>query len=62
VHGPTARGVCVFFLSMKGFMKQHYYERARMTGYRLEARGDRVRVVLGGPGGDEVHETFFWGG
>jgi hypothetical protein len=62
VHGPTSHGVTAFFLSKEGFMKQHYYERADLTGHRLELAGDVVRFVLEGPSGDEIHETLFWGG
>jgi hypothetical protein len=67
VHGPTARGVVAMFLSKQGFLKQHYYERDGLVGHRVESRGDRVRVVLehrtaDGGSGEDVHETFFWGG
>jgi hypothetical protein len=57
LFGPTRTGVAAIFLSKTGFLKQHYYE-SEAKSPRLEVEGDRLRFVLG----DDVHETFFWGG
>lgn len=57
LFGPTRAGATALFLGKDGFLKQHYYE-SKAPSPRVEVEGERVRFVLG----DDVHETFFWGG
>jgi hypothetical protein len=62
IHGPTASGVAVLFLSKHGFLKQHYYETGREAAHRLEIAGDVLRLVISDAGREEIHETLYWGG
>lgn len=61
LHGPSDRGVHLFFLDRGGFVKGLYYPADAFPAHKVEAEGDLLRVMVSIKGRPEVHEMLWWG-
>jgi hypothetical protein len=61
MHGPTDRGVHLFWLDASGFNKSAYYAADAFPEHKVEALDDRLRVIVPVLGQARVHETLWWG-
>lgn len=61
MHGPTDRGVYIFWLDIGGFAKSAYYPADAFPEHVLQVEGDKLRVVVPILGATRVHETLWWG-
>jgi hypothetical protein len=61
MHGPTDRGVHLFWLDASGFNKSAYYAADAFPEHKVEALDDRLRVIVPVLGQPRVHETLWWG-
>jgi len=61
LHGPTDRGVHLFWLDATGFTKSAYYPADSFPEHRVERDGDKVRVIVAIQGKVQVHEMLWWG-
>jgi hypothetical protein len=61
VHGPSQRGVHLFWLDLAGFAASAFYPADAAPPHRLEIEGDKVRLHLAVLGRDETHEMLWWG-
>lgn len=61
MHGPTDRGVHVFWLDSQGFTKQVYYAADAFPAHVVQVEGDIVRVIVSIQGKPQVHEMLWWG-
>lgn len=61
MHGPTDRGVHLFWLDASGFAASAYYPADAFPGPVVKHEGDKLQVhvcILGAP---RVHEMLWWG-
>jgi hypothetical protein len=61
VHGPTDRGVHLFWLTLAGFAAGAFYPADAAPPHRVELDGDKLRVHVPVLGRDQVHEMLWWG-
>lgn len=61
LHGPTDRGVHLFWLDGGGFVKSLYYPADAFPAHKVELQGEMVRVLVSIQGKLEVHEMLWWG-
>jgi hypothetical protein len=61
LHGPTDRGVHLFWLDATGFAKAIYYPADRGTPYTVELAGDTLDVSLTVQGRPTDHVMLWWG-
>lgn len=61
MHGPTDRGVHLFWLDGGGFVKQAYYPAEAFPAHVVQVDGDKLRVVVSIQGKPEAHEMLWWG-
>jgi hypothetical protein len=61
LHGPTDRGVHLFWLGAEGFLKSAYYAADAFPAHVIQTEGDRLRVVVSIEGHPRVHEMLWWG-
>jgi hypothetical protein len=61
LHGPTDRGVHLFWMDAGGFVKQAYYAADSFPAHVVQVEGDKLRVVASIQGKPEVHEMLWWG-
>jgi hypothetical protein len=61
MHGPTDRGVHLFWLDVNGFVKSAYYPADSFPAHIVETEGDLVRVMVSIQGRPHVHEMLWWG-
>jgi hypothetical protein len=61
LHGPTDRGVHLFWLDQGGFVKAVYYPADAFPAHKVEVRGEIVQVIVSVQGKLEVHEMLWWG-
>ena len=61
IHGPTDRGVHLFWMDAGGFVKQAYYPADSFPAHVVQVEGDKLRVVVSIQNKPEVHEMLWWG-
>jgi hypothetical protein len=61
IHGPTDRGVHLFWLDLQGFVKSAYYPADSFPAHIVETEGEIVRVIVPIQGKPQVHEMLWWG-
>lgn len=61
IHGPTDRGVHLFWLGAEGFFKQLYYPADAFPAHVVQIEGDLVRVIVSIQGKPQAHEMLWWG-
>jgi hypothetical protein len=61
IHGPTDRGVHLFWMDAGGFVKQAYYPADAFPAHVVQVEDDKLRVVVSIQNKPEVHETLWWG-
>jgi len=61
IHGPTDRGVHLFWMDAGGFVKQAYYAADSFPAHVVQVEGDKLRVVVSIQNKPEVHEMLWWG-
>lgn len=61
VHGPTDRGVHLYWLDVAGFAKAAFYPADAVPAHRIEVDGEKLRVVVPMLGSEQVHEMLWWG-
>ena len=61
MHGPTDRGVYVFWLDAAGFNKSAYYPADAFPEHVVQAEDEKLRVIVPILGAMRVHETLWWG-
>lgn len=61
VHGPTDRGVHLFWLGSEGFVKAAYYPADAFPAHVVQVDGDKLRVIVPIQGKPVAHEMLFWG-
>lgn len=61
MHGPTDRGVHLFWMDAGGFVKQAYYPADGFPAHVVQVDGDKLRVVVSIQNKPEVHEMLWWG-
>jgi hypothetical protein len=61
VHGPSAKGVHLFWLDRAGFVKAAFYATDPAPEHRVELAGDKLRVTVSVDGRAVVHEMLWWG-
>lgn len=61
MHGPTDRGVHVFWMDIGGYSKSAFYPADAFPEHKLEAQGDKVRIIVPILGEPRVHEMLWWG-
>ena len=60
-HGPTDRGVHLFWFDAQGFVKQAYYQADSFPAHVVQVEGEVVRVIVSIQGKPVVHEMLWWG-
>lgn len=60
-HGPTAKGVHLFWLDRSGFVKSAYYPADQRPEHTVEIAGDKLRVTVPIEKHSAVHEMLWWG-
>jgi hypothetical protein len=61
IHGPTDRGVHLFWMDAGGFVKQAYYPADSFPAHVVQTEGDKLRVHVSIQGSPRVHEMLWWG-
>lgn len=61
MHGPTDRGVHLFWFDAAGFVKQAYYPADSFPAHVVQIDGDIVRVIVSIQGKPQAHEMLWWG-
>jgi hypothetical protein len=61
IHGPTDRGVHLFWMDAEGFVKQAYYPAESFPAHVVQTEGEKLRVVVSIQGAPRVHEMLWWG-
>lgn len=59
--GPTDRGAHVFFFDKSGFVKSAFYEADAFPAPVVEAKDDKLLVLVRVNGEERAHETMWWG-
>src|SRR6185503_10295856 len=61
LHGPTDRGVHLFWLDQGGFVKSLFYPADAFPEHKVEVIGETIRVIVSIQGRPEAHEMLWWG-
>jgi hypothetical protein len=61
MHGPTDRGVHLYWLDHKGFRKALYLPADSFPEHRVQAEEDRVRILASVQQQVVAHEVLWWG-
>ncbi len=61
VHGPTDRGVHLFWLDASGFASSAFFPADAAPEHRVEDQGDTLRVHVPILGKEQIHELLWWG-
>jgi hypothetical protein len=61
LHGPTSRGVHLFWLDRHGFVSAAFYPADAMTPYTIALEGTSLRVSLVCSGARGEHIVLWWG-
>ncbi|MBI4956072.1 MAG: hypothetical protein HY908_28890 [Myxococcales bacterium] len=61
VHGPTERGVHLYWLDRAGFTGSMFFPADALPEHRVEACGDKLVVTLPVLGKEQRHELLWWG-
>lgn len=61
MHGPTDRGVHLFWLDAAGFSKALFYPADAFPEHKVVASGNKVQVIIPLLGQPVAHEVLWWG-
>jgi hypothetical protein len=61
VHGPTDRGIHLFWLDAAGFSKSAYFPADAFPEHVVRDLGEKLQIVLPLLGKQAVHEMLWWG-
>lgn len=61
MHGPTDRGVHLFWLDASGFVSSAFYPADAAPEHRVEQDGEKLRVQVPILGHEQTHEMLWWG-
>jgi hypothetical protein len=61
IHGPSERGVHLFWLDVSGFVSSAFYPADAFPEHSITSDGDKLILTVPVLGSEQTHEMLWWG-